>query len=118
MRNREWRAATSGILVFLFVLLAGRELDRPFIGLHSWDAALAAWTARSHLNYGLGYTKGLATLAVGSPPPTVPPWYLDHPQLHPLLDAGAMALFGLNEAALRLAALIVTAVCLPFLITL
>ncbi len=118
MTARDWRAASNGILVFLFVFLAAREIDRPFDGLHSWDAAIAAWPARSHLDYGLGYTRGVATLAVGNPPPAVPPWYLDHPQLHVLLDAGAMAIFGRNEVALRLAALIVTAASLPFLIVL
>ena len=118
MNTREWRATTTGILVFFFVLLAGREIDRPFIGLHSWDESLASWVARAHLKYGLGYTRGIATLAVGNPPPAVPPRYLDHPQLHALLDTGAMALFGQNDFALRLAALIVTAACLPFLVAL
>jgi tetratricopeptide (TPR) repeat protein len=118
MTARDWRATITGILVFIFVLLAARDINRPFTGLHSWDQAQDAWSARSILNYRLGYTKGLTTMAVGNPPPAVPPWYLDHPQLPPLLDAGAMALFGRNEAALRLASLITTAASLPFLIAL
>ena len=116
--DRDRRTAAAGFLVFLFVLLAGREINRPFAGLHGWDETLPSWAARSHLAYGLGYTKGLTTLAVGNPPPAVKPSYLDQPQLHALLDAGAMALFGRNEAALRIAALIVTAASLPFLLAL
>ncbi|HXS99434.1 MAG TPA: glycosyltransferase family 39 protein, partial [Elusimicrobiota bacterium] len=104
--------------MLLFALLAAREIDRPFDGLHSWDAALAAWSARTHVHYGLGYTKGLTTLAVGDPPPAKPPRYLDHPQLHVLLDAASMELLGTNEVSLRLTALVVTALCLPFLIAL
>ncbi len=111
----SWRAAATGLLVALFVFLAARDIDRPFYGLHSWDAALAAWSARNHVHYGLGYTKGITTLAVGYPPPAIAPRYLDHPQLHVLLDAASMAVLGVNEASLRLTALVVTAACLPFL---
>jgi hypothetical protein len=118
MTTRDWRGAAAGFLVFMFVLLASRDITRPFTGLHSWDQAQDAWCARSFLDYGLRYTKGLTTMAVGNPPPAVPPWYLDHPQLAPLLDAGAMAILGRNEAALRIASLIATAACLPFLFAL
>jgi hypothetical protein len=106
----------TGLLVILFVMLAARDIDRPFYGLHSWDAAIPAWAARAHVNYGLGYTRGLCTLAVGNPPPATPQWYLDHPQLAVLLDAAAMKLFGVNERALRLEALLATALSLPLLV--
>ena len=59
--------------VFDFTLIPpayhGLLLTQPFCGLHSWDLADRAWAARSHLKYGLGYTKGLRTLVVGDPPP-------------------------------------------------
>jgi len=108
--------ATTVLLVLLFVIVAGRDIARPFDGLHSWDAAIAAWSARTHLNYGLDYTQGFCTLAVGNPPAETPTHFLDHPQLPVILDAGAMSLFGVNEWALRLTALITTALSLPLLI--
>ena len=52
--------------VFDFTLLPpaynGLVIAQPFHGLHSWDAADHAWAARSHLQYGLDYTKGFPTL--------------------------------------------------------
>ena len=47
-------------------------VTRPYYGLHSWGSANRAWAARSHVNYGLGYTKGYRTLVVGDPPPAHP----------------------------------------------
>jgi hypothetical protein len=61
--------------VFDFALLPpaynGLLITQPFCGLHSWDLADRAWAARSHLKYGLGYTRGLRTLVVGDPPPLI-----------------------------------------------
>jgi len=51
----------------------GVFITRPYGGLHSDAAAAGAWAARSHLKYGLGYTKGYRTLVVGDPPPAYPP---------------------------------------------
>lgn len=114
--NQRVRHLITALLVLLFAVLAARDIGRPFQGLHSWEDANAAWSARSHLTYGLGYTHGFPTLAVGIPPPATPPRYLDHPPLPALLDAGAMALFGRHEWSLRLAALLLTAACLPLLV--
>ena len=50
----------------------GLFITRPYYGLHSWASANRAWAARSHVKYGLGYTKGYRTLAVGDPPPAHP----------------------------------------------
>jgi hypothetical protein len=72
--NQFWLLA--GGVVFLWVCLRvfdftllppaynGVLITQPFCGLHSWDVADRAWAARSHLKYGLGYTKGLRTLVV------------------------------------------------------
>jgi len=43
----------------------GLFITRPHYGLHSWASANHVWAARSHLKYGLGYTKGYHTPAVG-----------------------------------------------------
>jgi len=90
----------------------GREIDRPFYGLHSVDQAHNAWLARSHAVYGVGYTRGLPTFAVGDPPAAVPVHYLDHPPLYSLLDAGAMTVLGVNTWALRVTNILATVIAL------
>jgi len=47
----------------------GLFINRPYYGLHSWANANRAWAARNHVKYGLVYTRGYHTLAVGDPPP-------------------------------------------------
>ncbi len=92
----------AGLLVVLLASTWAREITRPFYGLHSWGQASGAWVARSHVRYGLGYTKGMATWAVGNPPAENPTRYVDHPQLGPLITAAAMAVFGINEWSVRI----------------
>lgn len=91
----------AGLLVILLASTLARDITRPFFGLHSWGQAHFAWVARSHVKYGLSYTKGYDTFAVGNPPVENPPRYLNHPPLPTLLDATAMAIFGINVWALR-----------------
>ena len=93
----------AGLLAVLLASVLARDIDRPFYGLHSWDHAHYAWMARNHVRYGLGYTKGVDTFAVGQPPAEKPSHYLDHPQLHTLLYAAAMAVFGINNWSIRAA---------------
>ncbi len=75
----------------------GLFITRPYYGLHSWASANHAWAARSHLKYGLGYTKGYHTPAVGYPPPANPQRYVSHPPLPTLIAAFGMLLFGATE---------------------
>jgi hypothetical protein len=106
----------AGLLALLLASTLARDIDRPFYGLHSWGQAHFAWVARSHVKYGLGYTKGLDTFAVGQPPAEKPSHYLDHPQLPTLLDATAMAVFGINTWALRVASALATIAALLLLL--
>jgi hypothetical protein len=89
------------VRVFDFTLLPpaynGLILTQPFCGLHSWDLADRAWAARSHLKYGLGYTKGLRTLVVGDPPPLIPKYYVSHPPLETWILALGMLVFGTQD---------------------
>jgi hypothetical protein len=59
----------------------GLFITRPYCGLHDWHFAHQAWDARSHLKYGLAYTKGYRTSVVGNPPPSNPQHYVSHPPL-------------------------------------
>ncbi|MBC8482073.1 MAG: glycosyltransferase family 39 protein [Planctomycetes bacterium] len=92
----------AGLLAILLATSMTRDITRPFYGLHSWGEAHGPWNARTHIKYGLGYTKGLLTKAVGDPPIEKPLRYLNHPQLPSLLNVPFMALFGFHEWSLRI----------------
>ena len=80
----------------------GLFITRPYCGLHSWARANHAWAARSHVEYGLGYTKGYNTPVVGYPPPTHPQRYVSHPPLKTLIAAFGMLLIGVADWRVRL----------------
>ena len=92
----------GGLLVILLVSILARDITRPFYGLHSWADASGAWAARSHVKYGLSYTKGASTWAVGNPPAQNPKRYMDHPQLAVLFLALFMRIFGVTETSYQL----------------
>jgi 4-amino-4-deoxy-L-arabinose transferase-like glycosyltransferase len=102
----------GGLLAILFISITARDIARPFYGLHSWAQASGAWAARSHVRYGLSYTKGVSTWAVGYPPKAAPQRYWDHPQLNVLVAAGFMEIFGINEWASGIGVLIVDVLAL------
>ena len=95
----------------------GLVITQPFDGLHSWDVADRAWAARSHLQYGLGYDKGLRTLVVGDPPLLIPKYYVSHPPLESWVTAVGMRVFGTQDWSVRLFELVFSVPCL-FLILL
>jgi hypothetical protein len=92
----------GGLLCILLVSILARDIGRPFTGLHSWGEASGAWAARAHVKYGLAYTKGVSTWAVGNPPTKNPTRYFDHPQLSVLTLAIFMSVLGVSEWSYRL----------------
>ena len=102
----------GGLLCVLLASIMAWDINRHFVGLHSWGDAHGPWHARVQVKYGLGYTKGLYTWAVGDPPTENPSRYLDHPQLPNLLNAAFMAALGVNRWALRVENLIATIITL------
>jgi len=98
----------SFLLAVMLAVIMSNNITEPFIEMHSWGRAHDAWVARSHVVYGLGYTKGFDTFAVGNPPEKKPTRYLDHPVLFTLLNAAAMAVLGTNEWSLRVMNIIST----------
>jgi hypothetical protein len=100
------------VICLLPVIIMTIHIKRPFTGLHSWAQADCSWWARSHLIYGLDYTKGLCTPVVGEPPTENPIRYLNHPQLPALLNAAVMRIVGINEAAVRVVKIITTVAAL------
>jgi len=95
----------------------GLVITEPFCGLHSWDLADRAWAARSHVKYGLGYTKGLRTLVVGNPPPEHPQYDVSEPPLETWILAAGMLLLGTEDWSVRLFEVLLAVPCL-FLILL
>ena len=102
----------GGLLSIILVSILSRDITRPFYGLHSWAEAHGPWLARVHLRYGLDYTKGFMTWAVGQPPVENPTRYLDHPQLPSLFDAAIMAVLGIHTWSLRAVNIVATVVAL------
>jgi len=100
LSNRMFWLLGAGVAVVMLVGTS-RELSRPFMGLHSWGKADGARFARAHVVYGLGYTKGLMTNAVGYPPPQPAKHYVNHPHLSPLVVAVPMWVFGPHEGVYR-----------------
>lgn len=107
-----WKLALGVVLVavllhtFDFALwppsCRGLVITRPFCGLHSWARANRAWAARNHLKYGLGYTKGYRTIALGDPPPAHPLRYVSHPPWETWILALGMLLLGQEDWSVRL----------------
>jgi len=92
-------------------------ITKPFCGLHSADLADRAWAARSHVKYGLGYTKGLRTLVVGDPPPEHPQYDVSEPPLETWILAAGMLVLGTGDWSVRLFEVLLAVPCL-FLILL
>ena len=105
-----WLCVT--LLVVLLISNLSRDITRPFYGLHSWAQASGTWAARTHARYGLGYTKGVSTWAVGQPPTENPNRYWDHPQLNVLMTSVYMRIFGINEWASRVAGVTIASITL------
>ncbi|MCK5271080.1 MAG: hypothetical protein KAJ52_00835 [Sedimentisphaerales bacterium] len=114
LRQYYWLIGTALIIFTVAIMmveprpLSFRPFNGPFYGLHSWAKATGSWSARSHAHYGLGYTKGFTTWAVGDPPTENPKRYVDHPQLPTLLMGGVMAIFGANDWTPQLVRIITT----------
>jgi len=113
----KWFWPAAGFLAVLLVMIQSREISRPFYGLHSWGKAHGAWIGRAHLKYGFGYTKGLATWAVGEPPPEPPRRYLDHPQLPSVIRGLEAHVLGTEEWVRRVLDIVRTLVSLLILLT-
>jgi hypothetical protein len=120
--RRFWLFAAGVVLVFVliqtfdFTLVPpeyrGFQLTRPFCDLHSSHEAARAWAGRSLLKYGLGYTKGYATLAVGDPPHLIPEYEVSDLPADGWICALGMLVFGAQDWSARLFDLALSAACL------
>ena len=98
----------GAIICIVVIAILAHDIARPFTGLHSWGEAHRSWFARNHVEYGLGYTKGMCTWAVGNPPTDSPRRYVDHPQLRFLVHAAFMKVLGVNQVSIRIEVILMT----------
>ncbi|MDD5011862.1 MAG: glycosyltransferase family 39 protein, partial [Phycisphaerae bacterium] len=108
----------ASLIIIILTVTLSRGMPRPFGGLHSWASASGAWAARAHIKYGLDYTKGMTTWAVGNPPTQNPTRYVDHPQLTVLSLALFMKIFGVSEFSHQLLNLLLSVATLLVLLKL
>lgn len=78
----------------------GVFIARPYCGLRSDAIAGTAWAARSHVKYGLSYTRGYRTLALGGPPAAQPLRDIGHLPAETWITALGMKLFGTHDWSL------------------
>jgi hypothetical protein len=98
----RWYAAARAAVVIVAALLLCRGITAPFVGWHELNSAMYAQHARSHIQYGLGYTKLYCTWGATAAPPAVPDRYLNHPPLICLWTAVPLVVLGDHEWAARL----------------
>lgn len=80
----------------------GVFITRPYCGLHSDAIACTARAARSHAKYGLSYTNGYRTLALGDPPGAQPQRDIGQLPAETWITALGMKLFGAHDWSLPL----------------
>jgi hypothetical protein len=91
------------LLTLAAVALHACGLWRPLIDRHDWGSAHQAQFGRNHLRYGLAETKGRCVYSLFQRKlPEARHFYPDHPPLLSLSLAASMAVFGMNDAAVRL----------------
>jgi len=98
----RWYAAARVAVVIVAAILLCRGITAPFVGWHELNSAMYAQYARSHIQYGLGYTKLYCTWGATATPPAVPDRYLNHPPLICLWTAVPLVVFGDHEWSARL----------------
>lgn len=106
-------------LVFLLTLfIVGRNLDKPFFGIHDWNGARYGNIARNFLRYGLLKTHFGQVENSGEVKPLEFQYYTHFPPLLPIVISISYKFLGVKEWATRLIPLLATAgtIVLLFLI--
>ena len=97
----------SSILIFFFLLLTsffviGRNLDKPFIGIHDWNGARYGNIARNYIRYGFFTTKFSQIENSGGVEKKDFKFLTHYPTLLPILISVSYRIFGISEWATRL----------------
>jgi 4-amino-4-deoxy-L-arabinose transferase-like glycosyltransferase len=101
LHSPVWHTLLLTAAIGIFVLIAARFIDLPFVWRYDYPSAHNATNAINHLSYGLSVTKGAL---VRNANPEVPERLLissHHPPLLSLTVAASYAVFGIHEAAAR-----------------
>ncbi|MCH7729967.1 glycosyltransferase family 39 protein [Patescibacteria group bacterium] len=107
MRVRD--LIVSSFLLLLTLILVGKNLDKPFWGIHDWNGARYGNIARNYLRYPV-FTHKFSQIENGGVVGEGKYRYLTHyPPLLPILISLSYRLMGVNEVATRLIPLLATA---------
>lgn len=96
-----WHTLLLAASIGIFVLIAARFIDAPFVWRFDYPSAHNATNAVNHLRYGLEVTQGAL---VRNANPEVPEHLListHHPPMLSLTVAGAYAMVGVDESTAR-----------------
>ena len=99
----------SVVLFILAILVVGRNLKKPFIGLHDWNGARYGNIARNYVRYGFFTTRFAQVENSGEVEPSDFRYYTHWQPLLPILISVSYRFFGINEWATRLIPLLATA---------
>lgn len=107
------------VLLFLVsIFVIGKNLDKPFEGLHDWNGARYGNIARNYVRYGFGITRFAQVENSGEVAQKDFVYYTHFPPLLPILISISYRFFGISEWATRLIPFLATAgsITLLFLI--
>lgn len=98
----------SIVLFFLTFFIVGKNLTKPFFGIHDWNGARYGNIARNYIRYGFFTTKFSQVENSGVAAPKDFQYLTHYPPLLPILISISYRIFGINEWATRLVALFAT----------
>lgn len=97
------------LLFLLTIFVVGKDLEKPFIGIHDWNGARYGNIARNYLKYGylninFAQVENSGTVSRGEMQ-----YYTHYPPALPILISFSYKIFGVSEKATRLVPLLATA---------
>ncbi|MEI6562197.1 MAG: glycosyltransferase family 39 protein [Verrucomicrobiota bacterium] len=103
IRSKTLSLLSLGVVLFVFALFLGNEVDRPWVDQIDFNGAVWSQAAHNILRAGLLETQGASTAFYFGPLP-IPStgYYLHHPPLLHLGVAAMYSLFGEHEWAARI----------------
>ncbi|CAN5117692.1 hypothetical protein BH11PAT1_BH11PAT1_4890 [soil metagenome] len=80
--------------LIIFLILVTRRITLPYVGYNAWNYNIYSLIAHNYNQFGLIQTKFAPLISVTKTLPPLPKYYLHHPPLLSLLEAGIFRIFG------------------------
>jgi 4-amino-4-deoxy-L-arabinose transferase-like glycosyltransferase len=109
MKNKKVLLFIPIALFVLTLLGVGRNLRKPFVGIHDWNGARYGNIARNYLRYGFSSVKMGQVENSGGQVHSQFSYYTHYPPILPILISISYRILGITEAATRLVPLLTTA---------